>query len=1733
MKKRVFAIALILVLLLSVLPFPASAEKSAQEIITQIRNTYQACLRNAGISSFNGLCGSYVARQIEALGITTTCVGGDGKDQYNNHASLSTTSGGYPVAAYPASSYSLLAALNAITANGTRNAYNMMVGFEKGSNSSNGLTYGHSMFIHAIIDGTVYFSESFGTSAGTGTYHSEGDPISLSISSFCSWYTGWTVQYEGVIHFGKGADSESTLDIEPGIYTIHSAYNWNRVLDIEGASTENRANIQLNEYSDSETQKFRIVKEGDYYCIQSVYSGMWLDVAWPVTETRSNVQLYYTNENDEEKWAFEDADNGYVYIRNYYNNYVDLSNDSSEIGTNVQVYHAKVNDFQRWRLIPVEEPVEVKEGVYTIHSAWDWNKVIDIQNNDTASGANIQLYDYVLNDDVQKFRVVKDGDYYHIQSVYSGMWLDVASPRTESHSNVQLYHLNTLPEDKWLFEDAGNGYVYIRNYYGNYVDIAADSVTNHANIQVYHAKENNSQRWRLIAEPEPVEVPEGVYTIHSAYDNNYVLDIAGDSMENKANIQLYQFLDNDVQKFRVVKYGSYYNIQSVYSELWLDVQYPSTESHANVQLSNNNTWPDEWWQFEDAGNGYVYIRNYYGNYLDIQGSSYGNNTNIQVYHGTNGNSMRWRLRPLAYKIAINGNGGSASTSALQVKYGDKCNLSPSFVSKDGYTLKGWNLYRPSDNKWFAAGIGWRTEEEIADNGYTKDLYAPDLSMTLEEFWLNKADTYFIDSFTFYAVWEETACPHNYITDVIAPTCTTQGYTIYTCSICGDSYMDDYISAVGHNFENGVCSVCGFIEPVIFVDNTNANPGEIVTIPVSIENNCGIAGFTFELSCDAGIIITNVAAGDMLKASTNHVFEYNDEDGIVMWLGQNTAEDGVLLSIEAYVPEDNTGGSFGIHLALRDNKSSYFCDADGNSVPVIISDGTISVEPPHVHTYVDVVTEPTCTEKGYTTHTCSSCGESYVDSSVEALGHNWDAGVVDPAPTCTEDGVNTFTCQRCGATRTEVKTATGHTPSEPSKENEVAASCTEIGGYDLVTRCTACNAVISSEHVTVPASGHDYQVIVTAPTCTERGYTTHTCSICGDSYVDTYVSTLGHSFGSWIQTKAPTCTEKGSEKRTCSRCGKVETRSINALGHDLIHHAAQAPTCTAIGWDAYDTCSRCDYTTYVERAALGHDLIADMEVPATCTTPGTYAGSHCSRCDYKTGGGVIAALGHDLIHHDAKAPTCTEIGWDAYDTCSRCDYTNYNEKAVLGHDLIHHDAKAPTCTTIGWDAYDACSRCDYSTYVEKAALGHNYQSVVTNPTCTEQGYTTHTCSRCGDSYIDSYVDALGHDWDVGVVTIQPTETEKGERTFTCSRCGATKTEAIPELPHTHSYTDVVTPPTCTEKGYTTHTCTCGDSYVDTYVGALGHDWDAGVITVQPAESEKGEKTFTCTRCGETKTETIPELSHVHSYTDVVTPPTCTEKGYTTHTCSCGDSYVDAYVGALGHNWDAGVITVQPTETKDGVKTFTCTRCGATRTETIPATGEGKPCDGGPTCPSYKFTDVKAGDWFHEAVDFAVKNGLFNGMSETTFEPNTPMTRGMLVTVLWRYEGQPEGGVNQFADVKDGVWYAKAVAWAAENGIVTGVGNNKFDPNGKITREQMAAILFRYSDYKGYDVSRRDDFDGFPDKAKVSSWAKDAYGWAVAEKLITGNDGRLDPQGNATRAQVATILMRFIQNIAHTE
>ena len=683
------------------------------------------------------------------------------------------------------------------------------------------------------------------------------------------------------------------------------------------------------------------------------------------------------------------------------------------------------------------------------------------------------------------------------------------------------------------------------------------------------------------------------------------------------------------------------------------------------------------------------------------------------------------------------------------------------------------------------------------------------------------------------------------------------------------------------------------------------------------------------------------------------------------------------------------------------------------------DYTTYVEIPATgHTYESVVTDPTCTEQGYTTHTCH-CGDSYIDSYVDALGHDYGEWYVTVPVQCLTDGEERHDCSRCDHYETRAVEKLGH---DLVHHDAVAPTCTEIGWYEYDT-CSRCDY---TTYVEIPATGHTYESVVTDPTCTEQGYTTHTCH-CGDSYIDSYVDALGHDYGEWYVTVEVTCTTDGEERHDCSRCDHYETRVVEKLGHDLVHHDGQSATCTEIGWDAYDTCSRCDYTTYVEIPATGHSHVAVVTDP-TCTEQG-YT-THTCNCGDSYIDSYVDALGHDYGEWYVTVPVqCLTDGEERHD-CTRCEHYETRVVEKLGHDLVHHDAVDPTCTEIGWDAYDTCSRCDYTTYVEIPATGHSYVAVVTDPTCTEQGYTTHTC-HCGDSYIDSYVDALGHDYGEWYVTVDVTCTTDGEERHDCSRCDHYETRVVEKLGHdlVHhdgqsatcteigwdaydtcsrcDYTTYVEIPahghdygvwyvtvaaTCTTDGEERHDCSRCEHYETRVVEMLGHDYGEWYVTVEATCTTDGEERHDCTRCDHYETRVVEKLGHDlihhealdptcteigwdaydtcsrcdyttyveipatgHSHVAVVTDPTCTEQGYTTHTCHCGDSYIDSYVDALGHDL-VHYEAQDPNCTAHGWHEHdACSRCDYTTYVEIPATGHAyESVVTDPTCTEQGYT-----------------------------------------------------------------------------------------------------------------------------------------------------------------------------------
>ena len=544
--------------------------------------------------------------------------------------------------------------------------------------------------------------------------------------------------------------------------------------------------------------------------------------------------------------------------------------------------------------------------------------------------------------------------------------------------------------------------------------------------------------------------------------------------------------------------------------------------------------------------------------------------------------------------------------------------------------------------------------------------------------------------------------------------------------------------------------------------------------------------------------------------------------------------------------------------------------------------------------------------------------------------------------------------------------------------------------------------------------------------------------------------------------------------------KGEVTAIGERAFEGCKSLTKAPipaAVTALGVSAFNGCiALTDVTlpggvTAVPDACFqGCTALADMKLPATVTSVGHNAFTGCT------------ALGDVRCY---GAPPTVQPGGAAEHSFEPAIVTiHYNPDPVYGWTLD---------TDGTWQGYKVSS---------KGACLHTGYGTTKNTvpaTCGADGRIDTVCSNCGDVIATEVIPATGaHTWDNGTVTTEPTETTPGVRTFTCAVCSQTKTEVIPATgAHTFVFTKNVAP-SCTEAGYDLYTCRdCGASEQRNVKPALGHKWDSGTVTAEPTETDPGTMTYTCTVCGQTKTEVIPAT------------------------------------GPHTHVWGEGTVTVAPTETTPGVRTYTCTVCGQTRTEIIPATGSAV-CPGGAACPSFRFRDVPApSNWAHEGIDYCVRHGLMSGFDATTFSPDTVSTRAQIVMILYNLSGDTTDYSKYyvpFTDVRPGTWYYNAVAWGYDKDIVSGMTPTTFAPDGLITREQMAVLLYGYTEkYAPAYLGGAASLNGFPDAASVSNWAYAAMSWAVGNGLISGiaSNGAdyLAPSGGATRAQIAAIMMRY--------
>ena len=549
----------------------------------------------------------------------------------------------------------------------------------------------------------------------------------------------------------------------------------------------------------------------------------------------------------------------------------------------------------------------------------------------------------------------------------------------------------------------------------------------------------------------------------------------------------------------------------------------------------------------------------------------------------------------------------------------------------------------------------------------------------------------------------------------------------------------------------------------------------------------------------------------------------------------------------------------------------------------------------------------------------------------------------------------------------------------------------------------------------------------------------------------------------------------------------------------------AGTVTAIGDLAFESCK----------------ALTAAPIPETVTTIDKAAFTGCTALTDVTIPAGVTAIPEDCFRGctalaDMKLPgTVTSVGLNAFTGCTALkDVRCYGAAPAVEPGNSEAHSFEPAIVTIhynpdpvyGW-TLDADGKWQGYTVSSKGACLHTGYGTTENTvpaTCGEAGRVDTICSNCGEVVSTKEIPATGaHTWDNGTVTTEPTETTPGVRTFTCAVCGATRTETIPATgAHDYQFTRTVAP-TCTADGYDLYTCSgCGATEKRNPKPALGHKWDNGTVTTEPTETAPGVRTYTCTVCGATRTETIPAT------------------------------------GAHTHVWDNGTVTIAPTETTPGVRTYTCTVCGQTKNEIIPATGGSSVCPGGPSCPSYGFSDVAGpNDWSHEGIDYCVRRSLMVGTGAGTFSPGMNCSRAQIVQILYNLSGDKTDYSRYylpFTDVAPGAWYYDAVAWAYFNNVVSGTSETTFAPNDVITREQMAVILYGYTaEFAPEFTGNAASLNTFPDAGSVANWAYAAMSWAVGNGLISGMGSGgvsyLAPQGSATRAQASAIIMRYCQLI----
>ena len=476
----------------------------------------------------------------------------------------------------------------------------------------------------------------------------------------------YTLNYSNAQKWTLKSTAVKAESIAEGTYTIQAAVNMNYVLDIAGGSTADGGNVQIYSKNNTLAQNFVVTSVGNgYYKIVCEGTGKVLDVSGGSSTNGTNVQQYKWNGSAAQCWKFIDAGNGSYYIQSKLGTVLDIVSGAIYAGNNVQTYMLNETNAQKWKLSKFSY-ADIAEGTYTIQAAANTEYVLDIAGGSTSDGGNVQIYSK-NNTLAQNFIVTSVGNgYYKIACEGTGKVLDVSGGSSANGTNVQQYKWNGSAAQCWKFIDAGNGSYYIQSKLGTVLDIVSGAIYAGNNVQTYMLNETNAQKWKL-SKLNYADIEEGTYTIQTALSTNKVLDISGGSVDNSANVQIYDKNGTTAQNFVVKKLADHeYQITCENSGKALDVAGGSSSAGTNVwQYSKNNSNAQSW-RFIDAGNGYYYIVSKLGTVLDVSGASTANGANVQTYTLNKSNAQKWKIISNSKNSDLYSIMGTTSTTAMQM-----------------------------------------------------------------------------------------------------------------------------------------------------------------------------------------------------------------------------------------------------------------------------------------------------------------------------------------------------------------------------------------------------------------------------------------------------------------------------------------------------------------------------------------------------------------------------------------------------------------------------------------------------------------------------------------------------------------------------------------------------------------------------------------------------------------------------------------------------------------------------------------------------------------------------------------------------------------------------------------------------------------------------------------------------------------------------------------------------------